>query len=209
MDDELIKFQEQESERIARDLHDSTVQNLTHLVHKLEIVSKYIDIDPVQAKLELSISRSLLKDTIKDTRNLIFNLRPMTFDDLGFCISLQDFLSSFESRYGICFESNVDENVNELSETILINIYRVIQEFCTNTVKHAQADKISLSIELDHNTLQLKLSDNGVGCDLDSIDRQRHFGLYIMKERIKVLGGKVKYISSPEQGFTLEAIVRI
>lgn len=209
MDDELIKFQEQESERIARDLHDSTVQNLTHLVHKLEIVSKYIDIDPVQAKLELSISRSLLKDTIKDTRNLIFNLRPMTFDDLGFCVSLQDFLNSFELRYGISFESNVDENVNELSETILINIYRVIQEFCTNTVKHAQADKISLLIELDHNTLQLKLSDNGVGCNLDSIDRQRHFGLYIMKERIKVLGGKIKYISSPEQGFTLEAIVQI
>ena len=124
-------------------------------------------------------------------------------------ISLQDSLSSFESRYGISFELNVDENVDQLSETILINIYRVIQEFCTNTVKHAKADKIFISIELDHSTLQLKLSDNGIGCNLDSIDQQRHFGLYIMKERIKVLGGKIKYISSPKQGFTLEAIVQI
>ena len=89
MDDELIKFQEQESERIARDLHDSTVQNLTSMIHKIELCSKLIDMDPIRCKLELTMMSRTLRDIINDTRQMIYNLRPMSFDDIGLEITIE------------------------------------------------------------------------------------------------------------------------
>lgn len=209
MDKDYIKFHEEERERIARDLHDSTVQNLTHLVHKLEIVSKYIDSDPIQAKLELNVIRSLLKDTIKDTRNLIFDLRPMSFDDFGFRVSLQDFFDCFTDRYQIEFEYDIDEQVNQLSETILINLYRIIQEFSINTVKHAEAEIIKIDLHIVDNHVVMKLSDDGKGCDLSQINQNRHFGLNIMKERVQSLDGSCSFDSSIGKGFVFECSISV
>lgn len=79
----IFKVQEEERQRIARDLHDTSLQNLTHLIHKIELSSLYIDKDPIQAKLELSIVEKSLRKTIEEIRNIIYDLRPMSFDDLG------------------------------------------------------------------------------------------------------------------------------
>ena len=79
----VLDVQEKERQRIARDLHDSSLQNLTHLVHKVELSSLYIDRDPVKAKLELATIEAGLRKVIDDIRNRIYDLRPMTFDDLG------------------------------------------------------------------------------------------------------------------------------
>lgn len=78
----IISIQEEERQRIARDLHDASLQNLAHLVHKIELGSLYIDKDPIQAKLELAAVSKNLKEIIEDIRNTIYDLRPMTFDVL-------------------------------------------------------------------------------------------------------------------------------
>ena len=79
----VLDVQEKERQRIARDLHDSSLQNLTHLVHKVELSSLYIDQDPIKAKLELATVEQGLRKVIDDIRNRIYDLRPMSFDDLG------------------------------------------------------------------------------------------------------------------------------
>lgn len=204
-----LKMQEQERERLARDLHDSTVQNLTHMIHKLEIVSKYIDIDPVQAKLELNTTSLLLKNTIREMRNLIFDLRPMTFDDLGFIATLQNFIDDFQSRYHIDIVNEVDEEVCNLSETFLMNVFRIIQEFCTNSAKHSKTTKITIRIQFDLNHIHVVLFDDGVGCDLDQLNLNKHYGLNIMSDRITILSGMKNFISSPGNGFMLDAFIPI
>ena len=79
----ILNIQEEDRQRIARDLHDSSLQNLTHLLHKIELCSLYIDEDSVKAKLELSVVNKVLRETIDEMRNIVYDLRPMTFDDLG------------------------------------------------------------------------------------------------------------------------------
>ena len=75
----VLDVQEKERQRIARDLHDSSLQNLTHLVHKVELTSLYIDRDPVKAKLELATIEAGLRKVIDDIRNRIYDLRPIDF----------------------------------------------------------------------------------------------------------------------------------
>jgi signal transduction histidine kinase len=82
---------ETDRQRIAKDLHDTSLQNLTAIVHKVELASMYINQDPIRAKMELSVISNSLKDTINEIRDTIFELRPMSFDDLGF----RDLLASY------------------------------------------------------------------------------------------------------------------
>lgn len=102
----IFKVQEEERQRIARDLHDTSLQNLTHLIHKIELSSLYIDKDPIQAKLELSIVEKSLRKTIEEIRNIIYDLRPMTFDDLGLKNALLQLLSCIneDQKYQITYE---------------------------------------------------------------------------------------------------------
>jgi two-component system sensor histidine kinase DegS len=85
----LLEAQEIERQRIARDLHDTTVQNLTSMVHKAELCIKLIDIDTVRAKLELNTMSNTIKTVINDMRGIIYNLKPMTLDDLGLTITVK------------------------------------------------------------------------------------------------------------------------
>lgn len=79
----IVDAQEKERQRIARDLHDTSLQNLTHLIHKIELTSLYMDKDSVKAKLELATVEKGIRKVIEDIRNSIFDLRPMLVDDLG------------------------------------------------------------------------------------------------------------------------------
>jgi two-component system sensor histidine kinase DegS len=82
----ILQTVESERQRIARDLHDSTVQSLTSLTHKTELCLKLMDVDPIRCRLELTSQGKILKDIINELRNMIYNLRPMSFDDIGFNI---------------------------------------------------------------------------------------------------------------------------
>ena len=77
-------MQELDRQRIARDIHDTVVQNMTALIRKQEFISRLMDKDMNRAKLELSSSINMMKDNIEELRNIIFDLRPMALDDLGF-----------------------------------------------------------------------------------------------------------------------------
>ena len=104
-----LDIQEKDRQRIARDLHDTSLQNLAHLIHRIELSSMYIDKDPIQAKLELASVNKNMKVIIEDIRNTIFDLRPMSFDDLGFADMLEDFLQKLREKYKICVISDIDD----------------------------------------------------------------------------------------------------
>ena len=107
----LLETVEGERQRIARDLHDSTVQSLTSLLHKTELCLKLLDIDPIRCKLELTSHGKILKDIINELRNMIYNLRPMSFDDIGFNITVERALDKLKNANNIrCnFKTEGDE----------------------------------------------------------------------------------------------------
>lgn len=193
----VLDVQEKERQRIARDLHDSSLQNLTHLVHKVELSSLYIDQDPVKAKLELATIEVGLRKVIDDIRNRIYDLRPMTFDDLGLRQTLLNFFTLINQDGHFKIITDIDEIDNSLpdqeKEISLIMIYRIIQECVYNAVEHSEGDRIEVSLKEKENVFQIQIRDNGVGFDQREVGKKdRHFGLTVVKERVFLLNGKIE-----------------
>lgn len=185
----VLDVQEKERQRIARDLHDSSLQNLTHLVHKVELSSLYIDHDPVKAKLELATIEAGLRKVIDDIRNRIYDLRPMTFDDLGLRQTLLNLFAVINQDGRFEMITDIDEIDNSLpdqeKEISLIMIYRIIQECVYNAVEHSGGDRIEVSLKKKEDTFQIKVRDNGIGFDQREVGKKdRHFGLTVVKERV-------------------------
>ena len=166
----VLDVQEKERQRIARDLHDSSLQNLTHLVHKIELSSLYIDQDPIKAKLELATVEQGLRKVIDDIRNRIYDLRPMSFDDLGLKETLLKLFSSLNQDGKFNIETDIDEidiNVSDsITELALINIYRIIQECVQNSINHSNGNKIRVTLRNEDNVYSIIIQDNGIGFDL-------------------------------------------
>lgn len=194
----VLDVQEKERQRIARDLHDTPLQNLTHLIHKIELSSLYIEQDQTKAKLELSAVSKILKETINEIRNTIFDLRPMTFDDLGMKAALERLLVEINENKRYVIKSNI-EDVSCEKKSVLVFIYRIVQESLNNIVKHADAKKIYFSCKYIRGCCIIDIKDDGKGFK-GNIVKDKHFGLALMRERINILQGKMDIKSKPGKG---------
>lgn len=199
----ILEIQEKERQRIARDLHDYSLQNLTHLIHKLELCSLKIEDDPIDAKLEIASVSKSLKEIIEDIRNTIFDLRPMPFDDLGITevfSRLEDKLkniSDMDIRFDI-------DNIICVNNVVLITLFRIVQECATNSVKHSEGKCLKVSVKEKNDHILVTVEDDGVGFECDNnMNREGHFGLSILKERVLLLSGVLK-IKSDLTGTTVE-----
>lgn len=204
----ILSIQEKERSRIAKELHDSSLQNLAHLVHSIELGSLFIDQDPVRAKLELTSCSENLKKIINDIRDTIFNLRPMSFDDLGFKQCIDNLIDNFKKQYKeFIFICDIDDistksefhEKNEKLNLLLVSIYRVIQEAMINAVKYSEGNKVELSVKENNHILTVKIVDDGKGFYPEET-ADKHFGISIMQERIFLLGGNFEINSKPDQG---------
>ena len=209
----ILEAQETERSRIACDLHDSIIQNLTNLVHKTELCIKTIDRDTIGVKLDLQFMMQNLKIIINDIRSIIYNLRPMAFEDLGINIAIERFLNQFEqmNKVGVKFENTCTDNALNTS-VVSLTLFRIIQEACSNAVKHGNASSIKVNISNDDCSIILWIQDNGTGFDIKKESTKvktdnSGFGLSIMKERIYLLSGNINIDSSRERG--TQIIVKI
>lgn len=198
----VLDVQEKERQRIARDLHDTSLQNLASLVHKIELASLYIDKDTIQAKLELETVSKGLKAVIDEIRNTIFDLRPMHFDDLGFIDTINGLFVKLKESYS-SFDFDIHINyIDCTNDIILMTIYRVVQEACENAVKHSNGNKVHVVIEQSNNICNILIEDNGCGFDIEETQKliDKHYGIEILKERVMLLGGDIQYQSVINKG---------
>ena len=208
----MLEIQESDRQRIARDLHDTSLQNLAHLTHMIELSKMYIDKDPVQAKLELESINKNIKDIIDDIRNTVFDLRPMSFDDLGYAEMMGNFVEKLRNRYNRNVELHMDP-VSESNRTIVITLYRVIRELCLNAMEHSQCDLLQIQISEDpvNKNINVMIKDNGMGFDVDEVlsKRRNHYGLHIVKERVNMIGGTINIVSDKNEGTRITISVPI
>jgi two-component system sensor histidine kinase DegS len=197
----VIEIQEEERSRIARDLHDSSLQTLTSLVHRLELASLYIDQDPIKAKLELAVVEKNMREIIDDVRNTIFNLRPMSFDDFGLKDTLEKVIELIKQDSNFEIISDIDDiefdSSNPESKIILISIYRIIQECVLNSIKHSCGSVIKVNLKQKDDLYEIIVEDDGVGFNVDeAVKKNNHFGLSVLEERVHLLNGKIKITSN-------------
>ena len=209
---EWIKNQEMDRKRIANELHDTSIQDLTHIIHQIELAGFFIDVDPTKAKLELATINDEIRKIIKDIRNTIFDLRPMAFDDLGLTGAIENLIDVLNGRFVIDIHANIDFE-DDFDEIKKLEIYRVIQECLTNSAKHANAKTITLTICDKENELYILVSDDGIGIPKQGVDDESdndkmiHYGLQIMKERVSILNGRCYINSIKNEGTKIEIII--
>ena len=190
----VLESVEKERQRIARDLHDSTVQNLTSLVHKSELCMKLIDLDPIRCKLELSSMGKILREVIEDMRKMIYDLRPMSFDDIGFSVTIERALDKCKAAYNIRYSFKIEGEEYQLPNMVSISLLRIIQESCSNAINHGNAKMIDIKLIYHEDSIELMVENDGDGFDVSTIDDLSRddysgFGLSMMKERIYLLSG--------------------
>ena len=200
---QIFDIQERERQRISRDLHDSSLQNLTHTIHKLELASLYIDKDPIQAKLEIAEISKDIKGVIEEIRNTIFDLRPMQFDDLGLKDSVEQLVEKIKKDSSIDIKCDIDDNIKSNDKNVLLTIFRIIQECINNAIKHSNGNLIELKIKNVVDCFDIIIKDDGEGFNVDEVfseKAKRHFGLMILEERVNILNGTINIESEIEKG---------
>lgn len=199
----VIQSQEEERKRLARDIHDGPAQLLANVVLRAEICERLMGLDTIKAKDELTELKENARRSLVDVRKIIFDLRPMTLDDLGLVPTVRKYLEQFEERTRIRGELTVIGKVEDIESTVVVAAFRIIQECLNNVEKHADATQVTIKLEFLKKDLNIVVTDNGVGFDVDvALKSQRadNFGLIGMFERVKLLEGRLQIDSSIGKG---------
>lgn len=199
----VIQSQEEERKRLARDIHDGPAQLLANVVLRAEICERLMGLDTIKAKDELTELKENARRSLVDVRKIIFDLRPMTLDDLGLVPTVRKYLEQFEERTGIRGELTVIGKVEDIDSTVVVAAFRIIQECLNNVEKHADATQVTIKLEFLKKDLNIVVTDNGVGFDVDvALKSQQadNFGLIGMFERVKLLEGSLQIDSSIGKG---------
>lgn len=210
----VLETQENERQRISRELHDSTVQNLTSMVHKTELCSKLVEMDPLRCKLELTTMSKTLREIINDTRQMIYNLRPMSFDDIGLDITIERALDKLEYSETRTIHFSVEGEPYQIKPIIGITLLRIIQEACSNAIRHADPTLIQVILKYEEDDISVVITDDGTGFDVEANgtnfrEDNSGFGLSMMKERVYLLSGTIRIESEIGKGTSITVKVPI
>lgn len=208
----ILESHEHDRNRIARDLHDSSVQSLTCLVHKTELCLRLMDMDTIRVKLELQTMIDTIKTIINGMREIIYNLRPMSLENLGLAATIEAYCLQHKKNYDIEVEFQKQEKEPKLPFILMVTIYRILQEAGCNVVKHSGATKMYVTLSYENGTLILEVKDNGKGFDTKELltsekEKLHGFGLAMMKERTALLGGTIRIDSVSGEGTTVHVEV--
>jgi two-component system CheB/CheR fusion protein len=202
----LIRLQDEERRRIARELHDSTGQKLVAL--KLS-VSALAQGGGGEATPPMMECMKLVDETIQEIRTLAQLLHPPLIDEAGLVSATQWLVDSFSARSGISVDLTVSLCVSRLPEHVDLAIFRVIQESLNNIHRHSGAKKAKIEITQADGTVRLQVSDDGKGLPqglLSEAPTRLGVGILGMKERLSQLGGELEIISG-KKGTTVKAVV--
>ncbi len=208
----LIVAQEQERERIARDLHDETSQSLAGLSLKLQVLkelSELLDIDDHRFRSILEESHNSAMSINQEVGRLIADLRPTLLSTLGFAPALRQYAESHLTPVGIEVSFHFEDISHRLRPNVEVSLFRWAQGAIGNVIRHADASKVSISLHDRGDVVELRVVDDGRGFEVRRLsgdsERGQGTGLLIMKERLELVGGNCSIDSQPGKGTTVVA----
>ena len=190
----LVSAYEQTGRRIARDLHDEIGHNLLVLKLYLELMNMDLkEGHPEQLSTKLDEAVGLIGHAIEGVRRLAFNLGPAILEEAGFLPTLRRYAKQFSDRTGIKTYLKVQLTV-KLPSIFEVTLYRVVQGALSNVVEHSRAKNVRLSLAARRGRLHLSIQDDGRGFDVDKtlMDPHQAFGLMTIRQRVELLGGKLR-----------------
>ncbi|HVC32287.1 MAG TPA: sensor histidine kinase [Chloroflexota bacterium] len=197
---QVLAAQEEERQRIARELHDETAQSLTSLLIGLRMIEK--SGSPRELATRIAELRGQTGRTLEEVRKMAVDLRPSTLDDLGLAAALQWYTGDLARRTQIDVDFHVSGLETRLPDDVEVVVYRIVQEALTNVVKHAAATRVEVLVSRGNGFVSGSVVDDGRGFNLESLrgSRERGLGLFGMQERVGLVGGTFRITSHPGQG---------
>jgi signal transduction histidine kinase len=202
----LLRAQEEERKRISRELHDETGQALMVIRLYLGMMESGNTTKSVRGKIRETVD--VVDRTIEGIRRIIGKLSPLVLQELGLVAAIRKEAKDFARNTGVKARVLIAENVGRLASGTEQAIYRVVQEALHNVAKHAQAKNVTVQLERADELVQVVVEDDGVGIQSRSSNSRDHsFGLAGIKERVAMLGGTSRVISTKGNGTRLEISV--
>lgn len=189
----IIKAQEEERRRIARDIHDGPAQNIASLVIKTEIVEKLLKRGNIHIEDELKDIKTQLRAVLKEIRGIMYDLRPISLDEVGLIPTIERMAADMS------YEKNIAIEIKKISDYPIFNslnkliVYRIVQESLNNIIKHSGAKNVVIRMDVRQDSINGSVSDDGKGFDADSFmeAKDKSFGLSSMKERAEIAHGSI------------------
>jgi PAS domain S-box-containing protein len=203
-----IEALESDRRNVARELHDSIGGSLAAIKFSLEAIVEEIGKSTDQTTASLQKSISYLADTIKETKRITANLRPLSIDDLGLLATIEWHSRQFSQQYShIKVIKQIEICEEEIPNSLKIVIYRVLQEALNNCAKHSMADTVHIGLRKKGNEIEFELKDNGCGFNAEEVlnrdDPLIGNGLKNMQERAEICGGLFCLDTKPGTGTTI------
>ncbi|CAM4000783.1 sensor histidine kinase [Alkalicoccus chagannorensis] len=197
---QIIQAQEEERKRLSREIHDGPAQMMANVALRSEIVERVIDKHGVEkAREEIRDMKRMVKESLAEVRRIIYDLRPMTLDDLGLVPTLTKYLNNVEERHSINIDFKQMGRDIRYPPQMEAAIFRFVQEGVQNAVKHAAPKTVTVKLDVKEKLITAVIKDDGKGFDT-SATKENSFGLVGMKERINMLEGKISIDSTPGKG---------
>lgn len=206
----IVQAQEDERQRLARQMHDGPAQSLTNFILQAEICQKLFDRDPDRAAEELDNLKTAANTTFQKVRDFIFDLRPMMLDDLGVVPTVRRYISSFTEKNDIEVTLDLIGEERRLENHREVMLFRGIQELMVQARDYASPSKIHVKLDMGASLIKVQVDDNGRGFDVESAMEQqdshidpRTQNIITQKEKFELVGGALMINSHETEGTTV------
>jgi signal transduction histidine kinase len=200
----IMQAQESERKRIARELHDDTIQSLIALSRRLEGLVMFEDQLSEDAALRVQDLQQQTDEMIQRVRQFSKNLRPSLLDDLGLLPTLEELTEDMNRQSGLQTEFRVQGERRRLSSEAELTMFRIVQEALSNVRRHARATEVKTTVELTNSLVRVTVEDNGIGfrppTQASDLRAEDGLGLIGMHERARLLSGDLVIESEPGRG---------
>jgi two-component system sensor histidine kinase DegS len=201
----ILEAQEDERKRISRDIHDGPAQHMANVVMKTDICAKVIQKDLQEGLKELADLKESVKVALKEVRAIIFDLRPMSLDDLGLNQTIHSIAKSIIEDFGMELQLRLGPMKVEVEGIIQVAAYRIVQEILNNIKKHSKARRVEIKMDFGTKYFNIIIADDGIGFKVEeTLERVKSkgtsYGLISLLDRVNQLQGHIHVQSSPGAG---------
>ena len=201
----LQNVREEERKTIAKEIHDELGQNLTGLKLNVSWICNHLDDDRPTLLAKLEHLKEVTSETVNTSRRLYNSLYPQLLEEVGLLAAVNWHANTYlvQNNIKVTVNSNLkDEKMAKEFHHVCLSLYRIYQESVTNILRYSKATEVGIELFRIDNNVQLTITDNGVGFDINKVDTTLHHGLLGIRERVRYLKGHLEIKSIPGEGTT-------
>jgi signal transduction histidine kinase len=205
---QLLLAQEEERRRISRELHDEIAQTLTGINVRLAALKTEATVNTKGLQSKISSTQRMVEKSVAIVHRFARELRPTALDDLGLIPALHSFVKNFSKQTRVHVRLTVYAAVEQLDNVRRTVLYRVAQEALTNVARHAHASRVDVRIQKRPGAVCMEIKDDGKSFQVERVlhvKKNKRLGLLGMRERVEMVGGRLRVESAPGRGTTVRA----